>query len=161
MSTLDFEVIEEESEEEPTPLESVPLTPTSTTPLPESPSNPRGISHFNPSQSLMFMDGSSIDRLYSSSITLSLMQQRRNHLPPIQEASSRNATVPAKLTPNVKQVNMKQFMVGKKGFTLLQAIHFLIENNLIFSRGEGFDFFYLLQCHHIFEPSLFSHPCLS
>ena len=69
MSTLDFaEVIEEESEEEPTPLESIPITP-----LSESPSNPRGISHFNPSQSILFMGGSSIDRLYSSSINISLM----------------------------------------------------------------------------------------
>lgn len=49
--------------------------------------------------------------------------------------------------------NTSFFMSTKvEGFTILQAIQFLIDNDIITSRGEGLDFFSILQDRRIIEP---------
>ena len=168
----------------PSPLSSLPTSTHHAIPnLPTSPSSPsfnslassRSISHFNSSSSLVFTEGSSIDLLYSSSINQSLLVQHQEHLPVIQELAtstlsdhSKQAenpdtqeikeTQPDKPTQPVgtKEVSSRQlFHSGKvQGFTILQCVNFLIDNNILFSRGEGFDFFNLLVSHHLIEPGI-------
>ena len=168
----------------PSPLSSLPTSPHHAIPnLPTLPSSPsfnslassRSISHFNSSSSLVFTEGSSIDLLYSSSINQSLLVQHQEHLPVIQELAtstlsdhSKQAknpdtqeikeTQPDKPTQPVgtKEVSSRQlFHSGKvQGFTILQCVNFLIDNNILFSRGEGFDFFNLLVSHHLIEPGI-------
>lgn len=51
--------------------------------------------------------------------------------------------------------NTSFFMSTKvEGFTILQAIQFLIDNDIITSRGEGLDFFAILQDRRIIEPCI-------
>ncbi|KAK8824201.1 hypothetical protein WA556_003525 [Blastocystis sp. ATCC 50177/Nand II] len=42
-----------------------------------------------------------------------------------------------------------------EGFTLLQGVYYLIENNIVSSRGEGYAFLHMLQERRIIEPILY------
>lgn len=119
------------------------------------------ISHYNSLQSLVYTEGSSIDMMYASSINHSLRIQRRLPSTVIQNGNNTQESLQKfSENPEMKEVNSKQLFLTKKvkGFTLLQGIYFLIENNVLFSRGEGLDFFHLLRSHHVLEPSIHSIP---
>lgn len=116
------------------------------------------ISHYNSLQSLVYTEGSSIDMMYASSINHSLRMQRRMPSTVVQKGDSTQESLQKfSENPEMKEVDSKQLFLTKKvkGFTLLQGIYFLIENNVLFSRGEGLDFFNLLRGHHVLEPSTY------
>ena len=129
----------------------------------------RGISHYNHDSSLLYTEGTSIDLLFSHSINQSLKQQKlhRPLHPPTNSISPSTTHGKAanvqekekveKVDEGTRSIKLHQMnLLGKKeGFTILQAIYFLIEVDLISSRGEGLNFLHLLEKHHILEPSIF------
>lgn len=51
--------------------------------------------------------------------------------------------------------NTHRFMNGNiEGFTLLQAVQYLLDNDIITTRGEGLDFLAILQDRRIIEPCI-------
>ena len=53
-------------------------------------------------------------------------------------------------------IQNRNFLLNSKieGFTLLQAIQFLLDHDIISTRGEGIDFLSILQDRRIIEPSI-------
>ena len=116
-------------------------------------------SYYNRDKSIVYTEANPVDMMLSASINSSVC---RLGSPALASVSSKTASLPAipemDETPSESIRNStlphSQMLQGShaEGFTLLQAILFLIQNQVVFTRGEGLDFFQLLEQHHILQP---------
>ena len=78
--------------------------------------------------------------------------------PPLLDTSLPSIHEHDELSPKQQEsitIQNRNFLLNSKieGFTLLQAIQFLLDHDIISTRGEGIDFLSILQDRRIIEPS--------
>ena len=133
------------------------------------------VKKMNSTESLLLKKTNSIDspQVKKMNSTESLLPKKTNSLhsasslrkeieldlpPPLLDTSLPSIHEHDELSPKQQEsitIQNRNFLLNSKieGFTLLQAIQFLLDHDIISTRGEGIDFLSILQDRRIIEPS--------